>query len=132
MGYIAPRARARQTVLKTETGTHGVLGIVVSATVGTNAPRLEDHAEHILQEVKLVRSHIVEIATSGNLRLESPRQGLMIPDGIGIGGAQGFGIAYLHIQDLPYPTALHDLLHLLEIRQVTAVVGHEAGNTRLF
>ena len=42
------------------------------------------------------------------------------------------GITYLNIQDLAYPTAVDDLLHLLEVRQVTAVISHKAGDARLF
>ena len=131
MGHIAPRARAGHTVLETETGTHGVLGLIISATISTDTPCLENHTEHILQQIELMGRHIIEIASAGNLRLQSPRQGRAVRDGLGISGAQRLCIAYLHIQDLTYPATLDNLLHLLEIRQVTAVIGHKAGDARL-
>ena len=131
VGHIAPRATARQAVLETEAGTHRILGLIVATTIGTDASGFEDDAEHILQEVELMGSHIVEIATSCNLGLESPRQWCAVLDGLGIGCAQRFGITYLHVDDLSDAPAIDDILHLLEIRQVTAVISHETRDTRL-
>ena len=76
--------------------------------------------------------HIVEIAASGNLRLESPGQRGVVAYRFGISLAQRLGIADLDVEDLADPTALHDILHLLEIRQVSAVIRHETGDARLF
>ena len=73
MSHIAPRARARQTILERERGAHGILSIVESSTIGTDASSLEDNTKDILKEIELMGSHIVEITASGNLRLESPR-----------------------------------------------------------
>jgi len=72
VSHVAPRARARQTILETERCTHGILCIVVSTAIGAYSASLEDYSENILQEVELMGSHIVEITSSGYLRLESP------------------------------------------------------------
>ena len=55
----------------------------------------------------------------------------MISDSFGIGIAKRFGIAYLHIHDLTDAPRVDNILHLLEIRQITAVIGYETGNARL-
>ena len=117
VGHVAPRAAARQAVLETEAGTHGIFSLVIAAAIGTDTSGFEDDAEHILQQVELMRSHIVEIATSGNVGLQPPSQRRAVPDGLGIGRAQRLCITYLDIENLAYPTAVDDILYLLEIRQ---------------
>jgi hypothetical protein len=69
VSHIAPRARAWQTILERERGAHRVLCIVVSSTIGTDASSLEDNTKDILTKIELMRSHIIEITTSGNIGL---------------------------------------------------------------
>lgn len=69
VSHIAPRARARQTILERERGAHGILCIVVSSTIGTNASSLEDNTKDILKKIELMGSHIIEITASGNIGL---------------------------------------------------------------
>ena len=76
VSHIAPRARAWQTILETEAGTHGVLCLVKSAPAGANASRLKDDTKHILQQIELMRGHVIEIAAAGNLRLQAPGEGV--------------------------------------------------------
>ncbi len=59
-----------------------------------------------------MRGHIVEIATTGNLGLQSPRQGLAITDSLQVRGTRRLGIAYLYIQYLAYSSATDDILYL--------------------
>ena len=132
MGHIAPRAAARQTVLESEAGTHGILGLVVFTTIATDASGFENHAEHVLQQVELVWGHIVEIATARNLRMQSPSQFTARTDGLSIGGAKRFGIAHLDIDNLSYSATFNYIENLLEIRQIPTIVSYKTRYTRLF
>ena len=78
-----------------------------------------------------MRGHVIEIAAAGNLRLQAPGKRFPLSDGLQISKARRFGIAYLHVQYLADAPAVDDILHLLEIRQITTVVGNETGHPRL-
>ena len=54
MSNIAPRATARHTILKTETGTHGILCIVIATPIASYTTSLENHTEHILKKIQLM------------------------------------------------------------------------------
>ena len=69
VSHIAPLARARQSILERERGAHGILCIVVSSTIGTDASSLEDNTKDILKKIELMGSHVVEITASGNIGL---------------------------------------------------------------
>ena len=78
-----------------------------------------------------MRSHIVEVAASGDIGLQSPGQWLVIGDSIEVGLSGRFGITYLHIDNLTYLSAVHYVANLLEIRQIAAIVGTETGHAGL-
>ena len=78
-----------------------------------------------------MRCHIIEIATTSHIGLKAPCQGLPILDSLDISSAHGFGITYLNIQNLTDLPTLHDILHLLEIWEISAIISHETWDTRL-
>lgn len=56
----------------------------------------------------------------------------MVADGLEVGFAQRLRITDLHVTDLTDLSALDNLLHLLEVRQITAIVGHKTRDACLF
>ena len=68
-------------------------------------------------------SQVIEITSACNITLHTPwKVGAVV-----VQVAWRHGKSYLHIDDPAYGTRLHQLLHLEEIRQTAAVIGHEAG-----
>ena len=76
-------------------------------------------------------SHIVEITSASNIGLQAPGQWFMIGDGIKIGLTRGFGITYLHVQNLTYCTTFNNILNFLEIRQISTIICTETRYTCL-
>ena len=90
---------------------------------------IDNDAEILLQQVELMRSEVIEIASTRNLRMQSPRQVI------------GFGKIdvswrtrepHLHIDDFPYHAIVDEFFHPFEIGQVTAIISDETRNARLF
>lgn len=123
----APRAAARQAVGKLEGGTHGVLCFIKSSAVATEAHCPDDGTEDFLKQVYLVGGQIIEVAAACNVALHTPRQGCAVVVEV----ARRAGKAYLHGRDLTDCSALHQLLHLMEIWQVASVISHETWDVRL-
>ena len=80
----------------------------------------------MLQDVQLVRSQIIEVAATRNIRLQTPRQRVA---GTVVEVARWHGELYLHIEDLSQRAVVDDLLHLLEVRKIATVIGHKTGHT---
>lgn len=95
--------------------------------IGRVAPGVGYDTEELLDEIKLVGCHIVEISTSGYLGLYPPWQ----TGWIQILFSRGSGIPYLHILYLANHLILYDLLDFDEIRQIPPIVSHKAWDTRL-
>lgn len=74
MRYKAPRATAYKSVFKAEAGTDGIFGLVESAPVAFISAGFEDATEYFLQQVYLMGSQVVEVTSSGNIRVWT-RQG---------------------------------------------------------
>ena len=128
MSHKTPRTAARQSVFKTEAGTYRILSLVESATIILKAPCLNDNAEHLLQQVELMGSQVVEVAATCNIGLQTPRE---IPTLI-VQLTWRNGKAYLNIHGLADDTTVQDVLYLEEIRQQPTIISHETGNARLF
>ena len=60
----APRSTAGKAVFEKEAGTNRVFGLVEVGAVGTIAMSARDDTEHVLQQVELMRSKVVEITAS--------------------------------------------------------------------
>ena len=69
-------------------------------------------SENVLQEVELMRSQVVEVASSCNIRLQAPRQvvGVLI-----VKVSRRNRETYLDIYDCADSSRIDDALHLLEI-----------------
>ena len=76
-----------------------------------------------------MRCEVVEVATTGNVGLQSPGECLRVAV---VQFTRWPGKAYLNILHPTYRPLLHYLLHPLEVGQIAAVVGHKAGHTCLF
>ena len=86
-----------------------------------------DDSKYILQEIELMRSQVVEVASSGNVRLKSPRQvvGILI-----VKVSWRNRETYLDMYDCAYSSRIDDALYLLKIRQIASVVSHKARHPR--
>ena len=78
VGHEAPRARAGRAVGKLEAGAHVVFRGIEPLLVRAIAVRTDDGAEKFLEQIQLVWGEVVEIATTGNIGLYSPRQVLFV------------------------------------------------------
>ena len=87
---------------------------------------LQDMFEHILQQINLMRSKVVEVATSGNVSLHTPGKVVTIVIQI----AWRLGKTNLHIDNITDSTVLYQFLYFLEIGEITAIVSNETGNSR--
>ena len=108
MSHKAPGAAACQSVLKTEYSTDAILCRVEMSTIGTDAPGLKNDTEDMLQEVDLMGSKVIKIASTTNLRLQSPGKRLRMSI---VEVAWRYGKAHLHIHRLSYHTLVDDVLH---------------------
>ena len=97
-------------------------------SVGRIAVRTGNHTKQILEQIYLMRSQVVEIAAARNIRLQSPGHFLAA---LKVEIARRNREAHLNIHHVTDGSALDNLLHLLEVRKITAIVSYEAGNTRL-
>ena len=71
---------------------------------------------------------VVEISASGNVGLHAPRQvGAVVVE-----VARRHGKPDLHIHHLAHGPVRHELEHALEVRQIAAIVCHEARHARRF
>ena len=134
MAHEAPRATTVQPVFKLKSRTHRVFYLVEAAPVSTVAMRTHDHAEHILQQIQLMRSQVIEIAASRHFRTQTPRafsQGTLLAK-IEINLTGRTREMNLHVKQFAQPTATDNLLHPLEIRKIPTVIGHETRHSRLF
>ena len=95
--------------------------------IGRVTPGVGYDTEELLDEIKLVGCHIVEISTSCYLGLYPPRQ----TGWIQILFSRGSGIPHLHILYLANHLILYDLLDFDEIRQIPPIVSHKTWDTRL-
>ena len=86
----------------------------------------------MLQEIELVRGHIIEITTTRNLRMQAPRQVFAVFDSLGISGTKRLCIAHLNIDNLTYSTTFNNIENFLKIRQIPTIVGHKTRHARLF
>ena len=127
VGAEAPRAAAGQSIHELEGGTDGVLAVIEAGTVGAEAADTNDGAEEFLKEVELMGREVVEVAAASDVTLYAPGQLLAVV--VEVTGRHGEANLYAH--DLADGAALHQFLHLLEVGQIAAVVGHEAGDTGL-
>lgn len=124
----APTSTARNTTLKEEARRHGIFRLIEMGTVRRIAMCSGDDSEDVLQEVDLVRSQVVEVATTGDVGLQSPRHLLAA---LIVEVARWDRESNLYIDDVADTSTLDNLLYLLEVRQIAAIVGHEARNARL-
>ena len=122
---------ARQTILKSKTGTYGILSLVVLTAIATDAAGLEDHPKHVLQEIELMGCHIIEITTSSHLRMQSPRQVATRADSLSISGTKRFCITYLDIDNPTYSTTFNDIENFLKIRKIPTIVSYKTRHARL-
>ena len=90
------------------------------------SPGMCYHSEQFLYEIKLMCSHIVEIATSSNLWNHPPWQSLLIQVFL----SRWAWIPYLYVLHLPDCSTVQQFLHLQEVRHVPSVVSHEARHPR--
>ena len=129
MSHETPGAGARQSVLETKTGADGVLWFVKPGTVVLEATGLDNNAEQLLQQVKLMGGEVIEVTTTGNVGLQAPGEFVALRI---VQLTRRNGKAHLYIDRFTDGATLNDTLHFIEIRQFPAVVGNEAGDARLF
>ena len=82
--------------------------------------------EHILQQINLMRSKVVEVAASGNISLHTPGKIITIVIQI----AWRLGKTNLYIDNVADRSVLYYFLYFLEIGKITSVVCYETGNPR--
>ena len=99
MSAEAPSAAAWQTIGELESGTDRVLGLVEPGAVGIETNSTRDGAEEFLQEIKLMRREVVEIATACNVALHAPREIAAIVVDV----ARRHSKANLNADDFTYP-----------------------------
>ena len=124
----APGAAAGQAVGKLEGCADGVLRLIESTSVAAETFCPDNGSEDFLQEVNLVGSKVVEVATTSYITLHAPGKG----GAVVVEQSRRTGKAYLHGGYLADGSVLHQFLHFQEVGQPAPVVGHEAGNVCLF
>lgn len=115
--------------MELEACVDGVLHGINAGHVAAEAFGLDDVTEHLLKEVDLVGSKVVEVAAAtSDVGLQAPRQvGAVVVE-----FARWHSEAYLAGENLADDAALDDFAHPNEVGEVTAVVGHEARNASEF
>ena len=97
-------------------------------TVGRITMGTGDNSKEILQQVYLMRSQVVEISSTGNIRLQSPRHLLAT---LGVQITWRHRKTNLYIDDITYSTTFDNLLYFLKIRKITTVIGNKTWHPRL-
>ena len=128
MAYEAPRGAARYAALEDKRCADGVFGLVEVRAVGGVSVCAYDEPEELLQQVELVGRQVVEVAAARYEGLHAPR---LVAALRVVELAWRRREANLHVENLAQRAILHQFPHLLEVGQVSAVVGHEARHARL-
>src|SRR3712207_5041370 len=125
MAHEAPRTTTGQPVFKKKTSTDRVFGLIKMSTVGTITMGPCNHAKELLNDVKLVRSQVIEVASAGNIGLQTPRQrgGLRV-----IKVTRRYRKTNLNIRDITDNTVVDNAFDSLKIRKITPVVGYKTRN----
>ena len=87
------------------------------------------HPKDILKQVQLMRSQIIKIAATRDIRLKTPRQCIATTI---IQIARRYRETYLNIHDISNCSIVYDLLNFLKIRQISSIISHETRNARFF
>lgn len=74
MGNKAPWTTADQSVVELEAGAQRIFGRIKPSTIALISAGFEDAAEHILQQVDLMRGEVIEVTATGNISLYTPRK----------------------------------------------------------
>ena len=69
MGYKTPGTAAHQAVVKLETGTESVFCGIQPSAIALVATGFEYAAEYFLQQINLMGGQVIEISSSGYIRL---------------------------------------------------------------
>ena len=128
MSHEAPTAARRNTTFEEETGRYRIFCIIKMRTVGRITMGTGDDSKEILQQVYLMRSQVVEISSTGNIRLQSPRHLLAT---LGVQITWRHRKTNLYIDDITYSTTFDNLLYFLKIRKITTVIGNKTWHPRL-
>ena len=72
MGNKAPGAAANQSVIKLKASAQCIFGGVKPSAVAFISAGFEDAAEHVLQQINLVRGKIIKVTASCNISLYAP------------------------------------------------------------
>ena len=75
-----------------------------------------------------MRGKIIEVTTSGNIRLYAPRKIITIVIQI----ARRLGKTNLYIDNITDSPIFYQFLYFLKIRKITPIICDEAGDTRFF
>ena len=127
--HEAPGGCSRDARMELEAGVDGVFHFVDASHVGAESFGFDDVAEHLLEEVDLVRCQVVEVAaTACDVGLQAPRQvGAVVVE-----FAWWYGESYLAGEDFSDDAALDDFAHADEVGEIAAVVCHETRYAREF
>ena len=128
MSHKAPASTARNSIFEEETSRNSIFCFVEMSTISRITMCTSDNTENILQQINLVWSQIIEIASTRNIRLQPPRQFLFV---FIVKVTRRHRESELNIDYLTDGTVLNDLLHFLEIWKITTVISHKARHTGL-